>query len=328
MKTKRRQELKSNDLAQMIDDLRNSFSQWGVYVLVGVAVVLVVFAITTSIKSARSAQVDNAYEELVASSQIAPGGIRRSGQDMLQSLEKMKRLAEESSNLEFRLDALSRRSEMGLALAMSDPEGPKMDFLESAKEAFETIIADYPDRKIYVGRAHHGLFQVAATMFAIDGDVSHKAEALKHLEAIRDDAAYAQTPLMVAALDRINELDSLFVPVTFPKAPAKDATGASQDATGSQMPSISVTGDNAGQIELVPANPPMLEKAADQADSSPADDASGDEMDGDTDDSSAADDGGSDDRVGSVDDTNADSAATDDDITSDESAAKNADTNG
>lgn len=325
MKTKRRQELKSNDLAQMLDDLRDSFNRWGVYILGGVAVVLVVYAITTSITSARVAQVDSAYDELLESTQIAPGGIRKSDQDILQNLEKMKRLAAESNDPEFKLEALIQRCEMALGLALTDPEGPKMGFLESAKDGFETIIADYPKRRIYVGRAHHGMFQVLATMFSVDGDLTHKAEALKHLEAIRDDAAYAQTPLMAAALDRINQLDSLFVPVTFPKAPPKESMDSMNEAAGSQMPSITVGGDNAGNIELVPANPPMLEKLADEADSSPTDEAQADESDNEADDEAEDDsskDDSSENRDGAIENSDEDGSATEN------LDADNADTNG
>ena len=82
------------------------------------------------------------------------------------------------------------------------------------------------------------------------------------------------------------------------------------DATGSQMPSISVTGDSAGQIELIPANPPLLEKAADEADASAADEPQVDEPDTVTDDDSA------------VDDSEADSSA------ADESDIEDEDTNG
>ena len=44
MKAERRQELKTNDLAQMIEDARQFFRNWGSYLVGGVAVIVLVVA--------------------------------------------------------------------------------------------------------------------------------------------------------------------------------------------------------------------------------------------------------------------------------------------
>lgn len=237
MKAKRRQELHTNDLAQALDTLRQSFHQWGVYLLGGVAVVLAVYAISTSIQSARKTQVLDAYKQLQQAGNASPENVPKSDDDLLASLDTMKRLAEESASPDFKLDATHQRAEFALGLALQNPEGPQKEFLEKARESFEKLISDYSDRKVYVGRAHYGLFQVEAQLFAIDGDPSHKAVAQKHLEAIRDDPAFVGTPLMSAALDRLNEIDALFTKIEFEKAPPPP-----QPPTSGETIKIPVTG--------------------------------------------------------------------------------------
>ena len=261
MKAKRRQELKTNTLAQTLDELRQSVRQWGAYLVGGVAVVVVVYAISTSMRSARSAQLDTAYEELNKAGQLAPGGIRKDDSELLASLDKMKQLASDSPNPDFKLDAMNQRGEVALYVASLDATTSPKPYLEQARDSFEYIISNFPDRKIYVGRAHYGLFQVEAGLFAIDQDASHKAVARKHLEAIRNDSAQAGTPLMMAALDRLNEIDALFTPVTFAKAPPSSKPGVDTGAGGTpqagQGPASSVTIKGGESVTVQPAEPPV-----------------------------------------------------------------------
>ena len=64
MKAKRRQELKTNDLAQALQDMGQWFKDQGVYVVGALALVIVVVVIVSYRNSAKAEAIDRAYAEL------------------------------------------------------------------------------------------------------------------------------------------------------------------------------------------------------------------------------------------------------------------------
>ena len=60
----------------------------------------------------------------------------------------------------------------------------------------------------------------ARVVFVLDDDPAHRERAEKYLATLRDDATFAGTPLQTVAIDRLNDLDEIFVTVKFEPRPA------------------------------------------------------------------------------------------------------------
>jgi hypothetical protein len=233
MKAKRRQELKTNDLAQMIDDLGQSFRQWGVYLIGAIVVVLGVIFAVAYIGQAKVAAIDDAYDDLKSASDFRPMEIRKSDEQIKSQLAQMGALAERTADDNFRAEALRRRGDLALSEAMYGGDRFNPMFLAEARDAFETTLREFSNRPAYRGRALFGLFQVEANEYAADGKPEHKANAVKHLESIRDNPSFNGTPWMKMAIDQLNDMDKVFAQVEFlpgaapsPTLPAPKADAA------------------------------------------------------------------------------------------------------
>ncbi|MCH7992901.1 MAG: hypothetical protein IIB57_00500, partial [Planctomycetes bacterium] len=66
---------------------------------------------------------------------------------------------------------------------------------------------------------HCGLASVEENAFALDGDLTHKAKAREHLQAILDQPEFANMPFYRMATDRLNNIDGIFTVARFVAAP-------------------------------------------------------------------------------------------------------------
>lgn len=219
MKSKRRQELRTNDLAHALDQLGGSFRVWGVYVIGAIAVAAVGTLIFAYMKSARQTAMDESYTQLQKLLVVAPAGVRKSDEKLHRSIARIGDLSEKSTDPAFKIDALIKQGEMALDLAVTGEDGIDVSFLKEGREAFEAIVSGHRDLPIHYGRALFGLFQIEANEFAVDGDLAHRDAAEGHLEKLRDDSRLAGVPLQTMAIDKLNELDEIFTKVVFQKRP-------------------------------------------------------------------------------------------------------------
>ena len=234
MKAKRRQELKTNDLAQALQDLGQWFKDQGVYVVGALALVVIVVVIVSYRNSAKAEAVNQAYQELRSRASITgPSGVRKSDQEIENSLAAIGDLTTRTNDATFRLEALLRRGDMALRLAETGSKGIEAKYLVEARGAYQEIVNGYQDRTLYYGRALYGLFQVEADEFATDGDARHREQAARYLKTLRDDARFNGTPFQTMAVDMLNELDDVFTLVTFAKAPAPSPPPEPAPAPGS-----------------------------------------------------------------------------------------------
>ena len=219
MKAKRRQELKTNDLAQTLQDLGESFRQWGVYVVGAVALVVVVAVISSYRASAEVQSFQDSYSTRGKLSSMAPGGVELESAAILANLEEMGRLADQSGSLDFKLDTLSLQASLALMQAEKGEGGIDPEYLSVAEAALKKIIDNHSDSTVYYGRALCGMFQVEADKFVIDKDVSHREKAEKYLDILRTDNRFSGLPFQKLAIDLYENLDNTFTVVEFPKAP-------------------------------------------------------------------------------------------------------------
>jgi hypothetical protein len=227
MKAKRRQELKTNDLAAALEEFIQGARVWGVYALGAVLVVVLIVVVTTYRRNARAEEMGSAYAELRTVSLTTPSGERRTNAEILADLNKMRDLAEGSTDRRFQLDAQVQRGNVALRAAETGPKGIDAEFLPEARAAFEVVRdAARADDAIRYGRALFGLYQVEADAYVVDADPAHRDQAKQILETVRDDARFNGTPYQVMAVRQLNELEKIFEPITFPPQPEPEAPAA------------------------------------------------------------------------------------------------------
>lgn len=293
MKAKRRQELKTNDLAAWLDDVRHSASKWGGYLAVGVIVVVGAVVISAYMRKARNEARIEAYEDLQKAASLQVAKMDKTEEELRASLSRIDELVAGNPDASFRINALFDKASMATALAQRGigsvaatdaakvtPEQAKQ-YLADARAAYEQVVRDYSDHTLYLGRALYGLFQVESLSFVLDGDAAHRAKAAEYLEKLRDDPKFNATPLQSVAIERLKSLDAMFTHVTFPKRP--EATPAPVMAppvqTGERIsiplgPADGPAASPAPAAEAAPEATPAGEAAAPEAGTpEPAEDA-------------------------------------------------------
>jgi hypothetical protein len=280
MKTKRRQELKSNDLAAWLEDVSKSASQWGGWVLGGLAVIIIVVFISRYRTNARLEARSEAFSALRTASSMQVGSMTKTPEEIRTSLATIDDLIAETPDNDFKIEALLGKADLAMSLArraLGGDETAKVDdpqaVLDDARAAYERVISKYQDRVVYHGRALYGLFQVETLGFVADQDPTHRATAEGYLTKIRDNPAFNSTPLQTAAIDMLNDLDQVFTVVEFPKrpapTPAPSAVGDTVPLGPVQLTDPPATGGGTGQP---PAITIKTEPVGDTGDS-PTDDA-------------------------------------------------------
>jgi type II secretory pathway pseudopilin PulG len=201
MKTKRRQELKSNDLAAWLEDVSKSASQWGGWVLGGLAVIIIVVFISRYRTNARLEARSEAFSALRTASSMQVGSMTKTPEEIRTSLATIDDLIAETPDNDFKIEALLGKADLAMSLArraLGGDETAKVDdpqaVLDDARAAYERVISKYQDRVVYHGRALYGLFQVETLGFVADQDPARRATAEGYLTKIRDNPAFQQHP--------------------------------------------------------------------------------------------------------------------------------------
>jgi hypothetical protein len=267
MRAKRRQELKTNDLAHWLEEKSISWKDWGTYVIGGVALVVVVIGIVSWLRSAKAEAVGHAWTELQQTSTLSSGGIPKTPEEIQQSLQKINELSNQTGDSSFKLDALLQRGNLALASAgLAGADSAKL--LEEAHAAYQEVADKYQSYPLHYGRALSGLYQVEAQAFVQDHDSKHETAAASYLEKIRDDARLARTPLNNMAVDNLNSLDRIFSATKFPAKPLPTPrpTIAPVEATAKPAEPAGATGENPTGTPVTPAT----DQAAPQPSAAPA----------------------------------------------------------
>ena len=253
MRSDRRHELKENDLAHAIDQWRGYFKTHGKTVGLVIAAAVAVVLVTSLALRAREAGIEDNWSKRSLLSFDDPESART-------SLTQLQVLANSSSDKAFVLSTLLTRGSQALGLCLEAENAPDEELNNVARESYERVLKSFTKNPIAIGRAHLGLATVAENDFALDGDIDrHKAEAVKHLKAVMDDARLQTTPFYRLAQSRCDSIDETFTVVTFAPPLFPDAT-AGEDSTVQLVPQtlptrrITLTPDDAGKSLIVDDN--------------------------------------------------------------------------
>lgn len=284
MKAKRRQELKTNDLAQVLDDLSMFLRKWGAHLIGGVGVVIVVLIIAAYLRSAKVSALDDAFAEINSALQVASSGERRSDEEIKRGIQRAYQIADNAGDARFQCDALMQAANLAIQLATREEElNPA--FLPDARQGFERIVKEHKDQTLYYGRALYGLFEVEANQFAVDGDMARRDAAVRYLETIRDDVRLNHTPLNTLAVNQLNAIDEIFTRIEFENAPPKPtATAPAVTTLPAIVPDVNIDPTLPDEPDLpAPAEEaapsPTTQPAESPADSEPLPDLADEEPD-------------------------------------------------
>jgi len=275
MKAARRQELKTNELALTIEQFRGWLRTYGNYLIIGVVVVAVVVLVWMYQRRSASAARVAAFKQ-ISTLPFSTDDEARS------TVEKLKQLAADAQDDALAIQALRRQAGVAMSRALASQDGAiNADFLAMAKTAYQKMLDRAANRPLDQGAALCGLASVEEDQFIIDGNPDHKAAARKYLERIRDDSRFVGMPFVGVALDRLNKLDDIFVPVAIvmppaPAAPAVPPVTPPQPGTATPPEGAAVPASSPGEP---PA--PAADQSADAAEPTAQEDQPGDEDQGD-----------------------------------------------
>ncbi len=257
MKTGRRQELRANELSQLLTDSGTFLRKNSSYVVVGLIVIGGVFGSRWYVNDRSAVALSAAYGQLLSLGQAAN---LATDDECRESIERLKELAAEVQQDEFTLEALSSRALIASSRLVNGTSGEvQLDFVEEVRQACAEIIDRYSDHALEYGTALMGQATVEQTLFVVDQDPVHRDRTRDYLKRIIDDVRLQLTPLAPLATERLNALDDIFQPVTLATRPP---------------PQVSLPTTTSTEPEDVPSTTDEVDDgipAGDIADETPAD---------------------------------------------------------
>lgn len=209
MRPRRRQELRTNELAQTLADLGNFFSRYGTYVLAAAVVVMVVIVSVWYTGYSRRSSRRNAWERYYSLALSEPE----------QQLAAFRQLAEDSTDPVLSTTAWFR---LGHIAWMQAHGGEALDnpdrwdeLLQTSQQAFERVTQSSPAAAEITAAARAGLAAIAQEQY-------DPQTAREQYQAILDAAGSASTGFDKLAETGLAAVDRITKPITF--APARSAT--------------------------------------------------------------------------------------------------------
>ena len=260
MKTERRQELRSNDLARMLEEAGEFLRKWSSYLVGGAAVVVVVIAFAAYRAKAAEQQLRDAWAglgEIQRSSFFTQSREKRTDAEIKRGFERLGELADGAMSDDLMFEALTSQAQIAMELSTMGGTGSDPVYLDRAEQAYNALRDRLPENPLAVATALNGMVSVEADRFVVDGDPTCKERARKVLEQLRDDPRFANTPFQTSALARLNRLDEVFRRVELAPAPQPmplmPVEGPPAPSTTTQAP-LTPGGPRA---ERVPAKKPV-----------------------------------------------------------------------
>jgi len=136
-----------------------------------------------------------------------------------QSIRKLQDLSQSAPSPEVGQAALMQLGSQALRLAQLVDMPPDAEFNQSARYAFEQLLARFAASPLAFGMAHNGLATVEENEFVLDRDLAHRDKARDHLGAVVGHSTLTATPYHRMASDRLAQLDDVFTIVRFAAAP-------------------------------------------------------------------------------------------------------------
>ncbi|GMU35689.1 MAG: hypothetical protein HS101_18865 [Planctomycetia bacterium] len=236
MKTERRRELHTNELAQQIDQVSDYVRKNAIHLLLGGGIALVVVLGGYWFIAGQRAKVMDGWASLSDSTLAAdPSG----------AILRYKEVATTSSDAALVLAAWSRIGEvaMGQIVANDKATASTTDWQKTAEEAYTKVAAlAGPADAVARGQAEIVLGVLAENK----GDF---AAARAHYQKVAEADAYKNTPLPQQAKFRLAGLDEWSKPVSFP--PAALTVAAPDPGAASSTPASSTPGSTNDQTLIM-----------------------------------------------------------------------------
>jgi tetratricopeptide (TPR) repeat protein len=205
MKTGRRQQLRTNELAQTLTDLIEFLKDNSGSVLAGGAAIVVVVALGLYWYSAKASARQQGWTDLYGS-QLAGSPDQR--------LSNLRNVATRYEDPQLAAIAWLNYADGSLQQAMSGTRNltDQQRLLSEAVKGYKTIIDLYPDELLAVAAARFKFASLAENQRRWD-------EAREHYQAVADDPRFEKLPHSQQAAAAVKRLDEIAVPVVFSRAP-------------------------------------------------------------------------------------------------------------
>jgi len=232
MKQKRRQELQTNELAQILTDIRENFSRYGSYILGGLAALIIIVALSIYINRADTAARNEDVQKIREARFVGTGGLPLPADQVQAAIESLQQVAADTSDADVARRALLALSGGVLEACVIEPRGVTTERLQAAEDACTQLLRDYGRQPVIAGAALMYLAVIEGNRFVLDEDAAHKNKAREYLTRITQNAEglFDGTPFMERALDELNRLDETYQVVTL--APPKPAPSVTVSPTG------------------------------------------------------------------------------------------------
>jgi hypothetical protein len=251
MKTARRQELRTNELSQQIDQISDYVKQNAAMLTIIVAAAAILTAGGFWFVKSRQSRVMDGWAMLNDAEVL---------KDPRNAVEQFRGLAEENRSKALSLAAWLRIGEVAMSKVANPDAGAAADasWAETATNAYTRILDVYPNDITAVGLARISLGVLAENKNEMD-------KARQFYQSVLDDSRLAGSAYAVQAKYRLDNLAQWSEPVVFAPAPipttAPDALSMPPSAI--TLPLLPTSAPTAGQgggvpIALPPVVPPVV----------------------------------------------------------------------
>jgi hypothetical protein len=258
MKAERRQELRTNELAQMLEQARQVMRTWGSYIVGGVVVVVLVIAFVAYRAAAADQALSDAWQnlrEMQGKYFFTQTSEKRTDAEIATGFEGLQRVADAAKTPDLAFEALANQAQIAMQLSGMTPGGVDANYLDRAEQAYNALKIRMPDNPLAVALALDGAARIEADRFVLDADPAHKDKARRFLEQLRDDPRFAHTPFQTAALAHLNRLDDMFREVKLAPAPVPVTLTPLEGPPAPEGPAASAPSSDV-QIRKLPGPPP------------------------------------------------------------------------
>lgn len=233
MDSERRHQLRENDLAHGLTVARDFLEQHSKQITVVALTALVLFAVGSFVVRSRAAAHEDVWRQKNELKFENP-------QEGLRSVDLLLNIVKDSSDRRFVLDGLVEAGKQSLRLSQLAPFPPERELNNRARRAFEELMKRFPREPLPTGIALAGLATVEENEFVLDHNLAHKEKAREYLTRLSTDSMFNGLPFQRMALDRLKNLDSVFVVTEFapapPPPPAEAAAPVDVPAEGEAVP--------------------------------------------------------------------------------------------
>jgi len=214
MKQTRRQELKTNELSVILQQMYETIQEYSNYIIGGVLIVAIVLVIGLVYKQNRRNTLQGAWVKI---NEIREKNVT----DDPGLLDNARILANEfGADKDLGPTVLALYADLNYQLAMDttgqDKQQSKIEYLENAKAEYEKIIINFGNHDEAVQQAHMSLAKVEESL-VLAGKGSKEA-VIKHYQILADND---KSPYQTIAKDQLESLDKRLAKLEIAPAPPK-----------------------------------------------------------------------------------------------------------